>query len=83
VQIWHAVVLQVGAQVFGAVPPKYLPVTQLLQSFTPSPMQLTQGEIQTGAHELGAVPPKYLPATQLLQSLAPSPTQLTQGATQG
>jgi hypothetical protein len=39
-------VLQLEAQLLGAVPPKYLPVMQLLQSLVPIPTQLTQGEAQ-------------------------------------
>jgi hypothetical protein len=33
-------------QLFGAVPPKYLPTVQLLQSLDPIPTQLTQGATQ-------------------------------------
>jgi hypothetical protein len=33
-------------QELGAVPAKYLPIIQLLQSLAPIPIQLTQGEAQ-------------------------------------
>jgi hypothetical protein len=45
VHVIHAVVLQTK-QKLGAVPPKYLPVMQLLQSLAPFPIQLTHGETQ-------------------------------------
>jgi hypothetical protein len=39
--------LQLG-QLFGAVPPKYVPEMQVLQSFNPDPMQVAQGDTQAG-----------------------------------
>jgi hypothetical protein len=45
-------VLQVKHEL-GAVPDRYLPVTQVLQSFAPTPTQLTQGETH-GWQELSA-----------------------------
>jgi hypothetical protein len=39
---------QAGAHELGAIPLKYLPPMQLLQSLAPIPMQLTQGATHTG-----------------------------------
>jgi hypothetical protein len=62
VHVTHAVVLQLDAQLLGAIPPKYFPVIQLLQSLAPIPTQLTQGEKHTWqvlSDDLQYVPPLH------------------------
>jgi hypothetical protein len=58
------VVLQLSAQELGAVPPKYLPVMQLLQSFAPFPIQLAHDETQDW--QVLSEDCQYYPATHTL-----------------